>query len=255
MSHKGGNSFMCCQFRCNKCCNNASSVVNTPNAIYLRGPQGPQGPAGPAGPQGPIGATGATGATGPQGPIGLTGPTGATGATGATGPQGPIGLTGPTGPQGPIGLTGPTGATGATGPQGPIGPQGPSGTNDAVYGSATTATIDTGAIIPITLTSSTPTTTMSVSDNAVNITEAGTYLVSLYASTTGNNSVNTVSVYQDGTELANSEIIVSNENDTSSSSSRTLLVNASGATTLSLYNTSSSAIALEDASILVLKIA
>lgn len=218
---------MCCQFGCNGCCNHRRPIVNTPNTVYLRGPQGPQGPAGPTGPQGPIGLTGATGATGPQGPAG------------------------PIGPQGPIGLTG---ATGATGPQGPIGPVGPSGTNDSVFATATPATIAEGGIIPITLTTATSTTTMSVSANAVNITEAGTYLVSLFAAGSGTTGIHTVSLYQDGVALANGDIVVSDGAETSSSSI-TMLVDTTGASTLSLYNTSAEALSITDASILVLKIA
>jgi len=176
------------------------------------------------------------GAQGPQGPIG------------PQGPQGPIGLTGATGPQGPIGLTG------ATGPQGPQGPIGPAGLSDGIYAVGTTATVASGAIIPIALSTSTPTTTMSVSGNAVNITTAGTYLVSYYAEGSGTTGEHTVSLYQNGVALANNDIIIANGAETGSAS-RTVIVNATGASTLSLYNTSAEDLAITDASISVLKLA
>ncbi len=56
------------------------------------------GPVGPAGSTGVTGVTGATGFTGVTGSTGFTGVTGATGFTGVTGSTGPTGITGPTGP-------------------------------------------------------------------------------------------------------------------------------------------------------------
>lgn len=97
------------------------------------GAAGSQGPAGPIGPSGPAGATGANGVTGPTGstgPTGGTGPAGPAGAAGARGPQGstgPIGNNGPAGATGPAGAAGPTGSTGPQGPQGAVGSQGPQG--------------------------------------------------------------------------------------------------------------------------------
>ncbi len=213
---------MCCYSRCNRCLNATRQSQTIDNVVVLRGPIGPQGPAGP---------------------------TGATGATGAVGPQGPIGLTGATGPQGPIGPIGPTGATGATGPAGPA------GTGDAIYASTTVATVPDGTLIPLALTSATPDTTMTVDANAVNITQAGSYLVSYYASGTGTTGANSVSLYQDGVAVPNESVVIS-DGATSGSGSRTALINVTTApTALSLYNTSGEELSLTGASISVLKLA
>ncbi len=205
---------MCCYSRCNRC-SNVTRTTQLDNVVVLRGPIGPQGPAGPVG------------------------PTGATGATGAVGPQGPIGLTGPIGPQGP------TGATGATGP---------AGTGDAVYGSTTVATVPDGTIIPLAATSATPDSSMTVANNAVNITEAGSYLITYYAGGNGTTGENTVALYQDGAVIPNESIIISNGADTDSSS-RTSLINVTTVpTALSLYNTSGEELTLTGASLAVLKL-
>ena len=227
---------MCCERncgRCNRCCNRIVGSVTQTNVVYLRGPIGPQGPAGPTG---ATGATGATGPVGPQGPIGLTGPIGPTGATGATGPQGPIG---PVGPQGPVGATGPVG---------------PAGTSDGLYASETGATVAAGAIIPIALDSATPTTTMSVVNNSVTLADAGSYLVSYQADGSGSTVDNTVSLYQNGAILADETLYLSNATERGSAS-KTVIVNASAGDTLSLYNTSGEALAVNDASITVVKLA
>lgn len=202
------------------CCNN--------NAIIVRGPAG---------------ATGATGARGPIGPQGPVGPAGPTGATGATGPQGPIGPVGPAGP------TGATGATGATGPQGPIGP---AGTNDAIYANVGASAVTAGSIIPITLSTSTAPTTLSVVDNAVNIADAGTYLVSYFADGSVPEGDFSTTLYRNGTAIANESIIFT---DSSGAGSKTILVNLASGDTLSIYNTSASTATFNDASLTVLKLA
>ncbi len=205
---------MCCYSRCNRC-SNVTRTTQLDNVVVLRGPIGPQGPAGPVG------------------------PTGATGATGAVGPQGPIGLTGPIGPQGP------TGATGATGP---------AGSGDAVYGSTTVATVPDGTIIPLATTSTTPDSSMTVANNAVNITEAGSYLITYYAGGNGTTGENTVALYQDGAVIPNESIIISNGAEPDSSS-RTSLINVTTVpTALSLYNTSGEELTLTGASLAVLKL-
>ena len=235
---------MCCLFGCGGNCN-----CNNRNTVFIRGPigptgatgaRGPQGPQGPVGPIGPTGATGAVGPQGPAGPVGATGPQGPVGATGATGPQGPVGPVGATGPQGPVG------ATGATGPQGPA------GTNDALYASSGTATVATGAIIPITLTTATADTSMTVSDNEVNVTEAGTYLVSYF--TSGEVATNELitSLYLNGVAIANETL---NQESTVGAGSKTILLTLSAGDTLSIYNTSVSAATLSGASLTVLKLA
>ena len=232
-----------CNCNCNRNCNN--------NPIVIRGPRGESGATGPRGPIGPQGATGPQGAQGIPGPIGPIGPQGPIGVTGATGPQGPQGVPGPIGPTGP---QGPIGATGATGPQGPVGPQGPAGTIDVLYaGTNTTQTVTAGAIIPISSIATTPASTLSVSSNAVNLPEAGSYLVSYFANGDGS-TLFELSLYQDGVLIPGETITVANTG-TSDSASKTILVNTTGAGTLSIYNTSANTVTLDSATITVVKVA
>ena len=244
---------MCCLFG-NNCCNNR---CNRP--VVIRGPMGPTGPAGPRGPQGPQGATGAIG---PQGPAGPQGATGATGPAGAVGPQGPQGATGAIGPQGPAGPQGETGATGAVGPQGPAGPQGatgatgPAGTNDAIYaGTNTSSTVNAATIIPIAQIAATAGTTMSVSANAINLPEAGTYLVSYFANGSVPSGNLSTSLYLDGTQVSGETIVQTNTAGSSSAAGKTVLITTNGAGTLSLYNTSGETATLSSATLTVLKTA
>ena len=221
----------------NSCCNNNQRPCGCSGAHtieYIRGPIGPQGPVGPMGPMGPMGA---------QGPVG---PTGATGATGATGPQGPQGETGPQGPVGP------------QGPQGETGPQGPAGTSalqDALYAYGGTQTVESGAIIPLANSVTTPATTMALTDNAI-VLPAGTYLITYGVTgertTDGNLSVQ---LYADGTAIAN-EIISANASSTNSANlSKTILFDATAdGTTISLYNTSGESVNLTGANITAMRI-
>lgn len=217
---------MCCSNCSRRSCNgNCCGNIQTASVIYARGPQGPQGPQGP------------TGLTGPQGPIGLTGPQGPQGLTGATGPQGPQGLTGATGPQGPIGATG---------------PQGPAGTGDGIFAYGGNSTVDSQDVIPLNSVATTPDSTFSLGDNVINIPEAGSYLVTYFASTLGNGDASTIDLYLNGAITATPTLYFRNEN--TASASNTVLVNTTGAGTLSLVNTSNVAIVVEDASITVLKL-
>lgn len=224
----------------NSCCNNNQRPCGCSGANtieYIRGPIGPQGPVGPMGPMGPMGA---------QGPVG---PTGATGATGATGPQGP---------QGPQGETGLQGQVGPQGPQGETGPQGPAGTSalqDALYAYGRTQTVESGAIIPLANSVTTPTTTMALTDNAI-VLPTGTYLITYGVTgertTDGNLSVQ---LYAGGTAIAN-EIISANASSTTSANlSKTILFNATAdGTTISLYNTSGESVNLTGANITAMRI-
>ena len=250
---------MSCLFGCNGGCNRNCNCNNcTNNVTVIRGPRGPIGPAGPQGargPQGPQGATGPIGPVGPQGPVGATGATGATGPqgpVGATGPQGPVGATGAVGPQGSVGPQGPVGATGATGA---TGPQGPAGTNDAIYAGSGTATVEANSIIPIALITATPNTTLSVSNNAVNLPEAGTYLVSFFANgSAGEGDDFSISLYLNGSPIVNENVVVNSEGRLVSVS-KTLLVTTANAGSLSIHNTSNTGVTLNSASIMVLKTA
>ena len=216
------------------------------------GPTGPMGPQGPQGPQGPRGFTGATGATGAVGPQGPQGPAG---VTGATGPVGPIG------PQGPKGDTGATGATGAVGPQGPTGatgPQGPAGVSDGIYANSGAQTVAANTIIPLTQAGATPATALSVGNNAVNL-PAGTYLISYGA--TGNPSgptpLNvTVGLYVNGAPIAAERVTdhLDGAND-SANASKTIIMTLPDASTASLYNLSTAAVAFDSAYLTALKLA
>ena len=214
---------------CNNCCN---SCVR-----YLRGATGATGPAGP---RGPIGPQGATGATGPQGPIGPTG------AQGIQGPVGPIGPTGATGPQGP------QGATGATGPQDPVGP---SGSSDAIYASLLeTATVTAGETIPLTLNSATPDSSMSVVGNSVSITESGSYLVTYSLNGSAPTGDLTADLYLNGS-LVTGESISENSQGENASLTKTVLLNITAPSTLSIVNGSAESITALNSGLSVLKVA
>ncbi len=236
---------MCSLFGNGNCCSNCSNF-NCPNNVITRILRGPTGPAGP---RGPIGPQGATGATGPQGP---SGPAGATGATGAIGPQGPVGATGAIGPQGPVGATG---ATGPQGPVGPAGPQGPSGTNDAIYASLLTTTeVASLDIVPLTLNTASPETTMTVSGSSVNVTESGTYLVTYSLNGSTPTGDVTVLLYQNGSLVAGESITEASSGE-NASLSKTILLNITAPATLSVYNGSAEAVTVLNSALTVLKIA
>ena len=201
------------------------------------------GPTGPVGPRGPVGPTGPQGIPGPVGPIGPQGLTGATGATGATGPQGPIGLTGATGPQGPIGLTG------ATGPQGPQGEQGPAGTAQSIYASSGISTVASGATAPLVLTTATPESTMTVGSNAVTLTEDGYYLVT-YNLTASSQDL-TYSLLLDGNVVST----ITNAQTSTVTDEKTILLNANAGSLLTLVNSGTNPLELNDTSITVTKLA
>ena len=175
---------------------------------------------------------------------------GPTGPAGPRGPQGPQGATGAIGPQGPAGPQGATGATGA------IGPQGPAGTNDAIYaGTNTSSTVAAATIIPIAQIAATTGTTMSVSSNAVNLPEAGTYLVSYFANGSVPSGNLSTSLYLDGSPVSGESIVQTNTASSSSAAGKTVLITTEGAGTLSLYNTSGETATLSSATLTVLKTA
>lgn len=165
------------------------------------------------------------------------------------GPMGPVGATGPRGPMGP---------QGAQGPQGPQGPQGEPGTSalqDALYAYGGTQTVATGAIIPLANSTSTPTTTMTLTDNAI-VLPAGTYLVTYGATGTRTTDGNlSAQLYSNGSALAN-EIVSDNATSANSANlSKTILYTAAAdGTTLSLYNTSGESVNLTGANITAVRI-
>ncbi len=180
-----------------------------------------------------------------RGPIGPQGPQGPIGPQGAQGPQGLQGIPGAVGPQGPIGLTGATG------------PQGPAGTGDALYASSGAVTVTAGEIIPLTLTTATPNTTLGVTTNAITL-PAGTYLVSYGGTGTSQNTTDsTVSIqlYTDGAAIP-TEIVTAQSTTTSPANlTKTIVYTATAdGTTLSIYNASTDSVALTDANITALRL-
>ena len=239
---------MCGLFGCNNsqnnCCNNGRCGNIT---TIIRGPVGPQGPRGPIGPQG------ATGPAGPQGPTGLTG------ATGPVGPQGPIGLTGatgPVGPQGPQGLTGATGPQGIQGPAGPQGPQGIPGSSDIIYAGVNTQTnVPANSIVPLAEIATTSGSTLSVSNNEVVLPEAGSYLVSYFVNGSVNEEGNLLyTLYLNDAPIAGETIVISNTLGNTAASSKTILLNVDGPSTLSVYITSDSSVTLASGTLTVTRI-
>lgn len=192
----------------------------------------------------------------------IKGETGATGARGPIGPQGPVGPTGPIGPQGPVGATGPQGPqgpTGATGPQGPQGPQGPVGPTalvDSVYGGVNTVTTVTAeSIIPITELGASPSSEISVVNNAIDL-PSGTYLISYGASgVSGAEQTDyQIGLYLDGTQVSGEELTLSDTANTYGSVSRTIVITTTGGE-LAIYNTSVSQSSFDNATLTVTKIA
>ncbi len=248
---------------CNNNCNrrNAFShptpiVVTTRGEIGPMGPQGPQGPQGlpgATGPQGPQGLTGATGPRGRQGLTGATGPRGPQGLTGATGPRGPQGLPGATGPQGPQGLTGATGPQGPTGATGATGPQGPAGLSDAIYTFTGAQTVETDTAVILSLGEQTPTSTITFAPTAITL-PTGYYLVNYgFIGSNPDNSQKSISLYADGTIIDTATTYGTANDDVSAS--RSIIYFATGGNDLTLYNTSSDTIELNDAYLTVVKLA
>ncbi len=202
----------------NPCCNSRPTPTpcDRPSIEYIRGPMGPVGATGPMGPMGPQGA------------------------------QGPQGIQGPTGPAGA------TGATGATGPQGPQGEAGTSALVDALYASGGTQSVATGAIIPITSTATTPTTTMTVANNAVTL-PVGTYIVTYGATGTADTATATMSVQLYANDAAIATEILNDEASPTeyANVSKTIVYNATAETTLSIHNASTATINFTGANITV----
>ena len=150
------------------------------------------------------------------------------------------------------GARGPIGPQGATGP---IGPQGPSGTNDGIYANSGATTVNTNQLIPLTLTTATPTSTMSVSSGAVNTTLNGTYLVSYFinGSTTGAPLI--VTLYINGVATTSETLTFGIDDNNNVVGSKTILLTLPANSTLALYNTSTNSANVLDASITAVRIA
>ncbi len=164
--------------------------------------------------------------------------------------------------RGPMGPTGATGARGPIGPQGPQGPQGAQGpigvvsTNNSVYaGTNTTQTVTAGSVIPIGLIASSPNTNMTVSANAVNITESGTYLVSYAVNGSVGSDDLILSLYQNGTQIPGETINMQNTADANSSGAKTILLNVTAPATLSIFNSSQQTATINSGTLTVVKVA
>lgn len=176
------------------------------------------------------------------------------GPQGPAGQQGPRGFIGPQGPQGPVGPQGAQGAQGIQGPVGPQGPQGVSGTSDLLYaGINTTTVVESGAIVPITFIRSSTGTTMSVSDNRVNLPEAGTYLVSYFVNGTSDSTNLLYTLYLNDSPIPGESINQTVNEGALVAAGKTILVNVAGTATLSVYNTSTGTATLSSATITVLR--
>ena len=196
-------------------CNEKKCSGSLPRKIcYVQGPTGPTGPAGAA--TITIGQT-TTGAAGTNASVTNSGtaenvvlnftiPRGNTGDTGPIGPQGP---------QGPQGLQGNTGATGETGPTGPTGPAGPPGTSAvATFGSkydnaTNNITLEANVSQTIPLGSTGPNSGITTgTQNALTITEAGTYKVDYFFSGSPSTNANvTVEISQNTTPIGSTTIV------------------------------------------------
>ena len=196
-------------------CNEKKCSGSLPRKIcYVQGPTGPTGPAGAT--TITIGQT-TTGAAGTNASVTNSGtaenvvlnftiPRGNTGDTGPIGPQGP---------QGPQGLQGNTGATGETGPTGPTGPAGPPGTSAvATFGSkydnaTNNITLEANVSQTIPLGSTGPNSGITTgTQNALTITEAGTYKVDYFFSGSPSTNANvTVEISQNTTPIASTTIV------------------------------------------------
>jgi hypothetical protein len=106
--------------------------------------------------------------------------------------------------------------------------------------------------IPLTQSIATSSTTLSLVDNSVLISEAGTYLVSIFANGTNGTDPVIVALYIN--DVASSDYVIENIGNGSSSvsASRTFIINANAGDKLSLYNNSNGTITVSDASISVL---
>ncbi len=135
------------------------------------------------------------------------------------------------------------------GNQGPRGPQGLPGTSDAVY-AVGTGTIAQGQDAPLTLSVATPTATPTVTNNAVNL-PIGYYLVNYSIS----GSVQDGSTATVALQLNDSTISQVTSTGSTLDTSRTLLVQASAPSTLTIVNESTESLQNANAAITVLKVA
>ncbi len=172
--------------------------------------------------------------------------------------RGPQGIPGPMGPMGPMGPQGAQGIQGATGATGPQGPQGESAIADAIYAYGTGTDIAQNAVIPLTSSRTTSTTTLSLNDNAV-VANRGTYLITYGA--TGSSGVEedgTVSIQLYVDDVADTNEIISGVSISRTypnNLSKTILYTVtSDGTTFSIHNASGATASFSGANITVVRI-
>lgn len=173
---------------------------------------------------------------------------------GIPGPQGPVGPQGPQGPQGIMGPQGPrgaTGATGATGTTGATGPQGIQGIANARYVESTDGTVEAGANIPFTITVATTGTDITYEGNTVTVPTAGVYMVSYGATGTSAGTTFGVTLYMNGTEVANTKISDVTTAGNLACVSKTILLNIPSNATIQLNNPTDSTLSLTNSSITI----
>jgi hypothetical protein len=108
---------------------------------------------------------------------------------------------------------------------------------------------DKSVFIPITQTTATTNSSMTVVDNAINITEDGVYLVS-YFTQSADQGPFVVSLYENGVALTNENIRFGD----SGGASKTILLSLNNGDTLALYNTSETDLTVTNASLTALKL-
>jgi hypothetical protein len=128
------------------------------------------------------------------------------------------------------------------------GPQGLPGTSDSIYAVAT-GTITAGELAPLILSVATPTATPTVINNAVNLPK-GYYLVSYSASGASTDDID-IGLQLNGSVISNLTSTGAGTIDTS----KTLLVQATSASTLTLINQGAQDLTTANTTITVLKVA
>lgn len=196
---------------------------------------------------------------GPAGPMGAQGATGATGATGAA-----AGFGTPTATATALsaGST-PTVSVTASGPDTAkvfsfeFGIPAATTTFDALYANGNSQTVAAGGIIPLTLSAATDGTTMTVSDNAITLADAGIYAISFGATGTLSNTTAgnfSIRLYSNGTGL-DDEIISNDSTSTATANvSKSILFSAAAGNTISIYSASADEITIASAYITVVKL-
>ena len=134
------------------------------------------------------------------------------------------------------------------GNQGPRGPQGLPGTSDAVY-AISTGTIASSALAPLILNVATPTATETVTNNAINL-QTGYYLVSYSVSGTSTDAIE-MALQLNGSTIST----LSSTGAGTIDSSKTLLVQATTPSTLSIINQGDASLTDANVGITVLKVA